>query len=76
MPVLGARHDRHAVAAPPIGAKGVGESATVGSPPAIVNSVLDAIAPFGVRHADMPLTPANVWSAIQGRPLRTDLAIS
>ena len=60
----------------PIGAKGVGESATVGSPPAIVNSVLDALAPFGVRHADMPLTPANVWSAIQGRPLRTDLAIS
>jgi aerobic carbon-monoxide dehydrogenase large subunit len=59
----------------PIGAKGVGESATVGSPPAIVNSVLDALRPFGVRHADMPLTPANVWSAIQGHPLRTDLAI-
>jgi aerobic carbon-monoxide dehydrogenase large subunit len=59
----------------PIGAKGVGESATVGSPAAIVNSVLDALAPFGVRHADMPLTPANVWSAVQGRPLRTDLAI-
>jgi aerobic carbon-monoxide dehydrogenase large subunit len=59
----------------PIGAKGVGESATVGSPPAIVNSVLDALRPFGVRHADMPLTPANVWSAIQGRPVRTDLAI-
>jgi aerobic carbon-monoxide dehydrogenase large subunit len=60
----------------PIGAKGVGESATVGSPAAVVNSVLDALAPFGVRHADMPLTPANVWSAIQGRPLRTDLAVS
>jgi aerobic carbon-monoxide dehydrogenase large subunit len=60
----------------PIGAKGVGESATVGSPPAIVNSVLDALRPFGVRHADMPLTPANVWSAIQGHPLRTDLAIT
>ena len=60
----------------PVGAKGVGESATVGSPPAVVNSVLDALAPFGVRHADMPLTPANVWSAIQGRPLRTDLAVS
>jgi aerobic carbon-monoxide dehydrogenase large subunit len=57
----------------PIGAKGVGESATVGSPPAIVNSVLDALRPFGVRHADMPLTPANVWSAIQGRPYRSDL---
>jgi len=60
----------------PVGAKGVGESATVGSPPAVVNSVLDALAPFGVRHADMPLTPASVWSAIQGRPLRTDLAVS
>jgi len=59
----------------PIGAKGVGESATVGSPAAIVNSVLDALAPFGVRHADMPLTPANVWCAVQGRPVRTDLAI-
>jgi aerobic carbon-monoxide dehydrogenase large subunit len=58
----------------PIGAKGIGESATVGSPAAVVNSVLDALRPFGVRHADMPLTPANVWSAIQGRPLRTDLA--
>jgi len=60
----------------PIGAKGVGESATVGSPPAIVNSVLDALRPFGVRHADMPLTPANVWSAIQGRPHRSDLLTS
>jgi aerobic carbon-monoxide dehydrogenase large subunit len=60
----------------PIGAKGVGESATVGSPPAIVNSVLDALRPFGLRHADMPLTPAAVWSAIQGRPYRSDLAIT
>jgi carbon-monoxide dehydrogenase large subunit len=60
----------------PIGAKGIGESATVGSPAAIVNSVLDALRPLGVRHADMPLTPATVWSAIQGRPLRTDLAIT
>jgi len=59
----------------PIGAKGVGESATVGSPAAVVNAVLDAIAPFGVRHADMPLTPANVWRAIQGSPVRTDLAV-
>jgi carbon-monoxide dehydrogenase large subunit len=56
----------------PIGAKGVGESATVGSPAAVVNAVLDAI---GVRHADMPLTPAQVWRACQGRPMRQDLAI-
>jgi carbon-monoxide dehydrogenase large subunit len=60
----------------PIGAKGVGESATVGSPAAVVNAIMDALAPYGVRHADMPLTPANVWRTIQGRPLRTDLAIT
>jgi len=59
----------------PIGAKGVGESATVGSPAAVVNSVIDALAPFGVTHADMPLTPANVWCAIHGRQGRPDLAI-
>lgn len=50
----------------PIGAKGVGESATVGSPPAIVNAVVDALKPFGVRHADMPLTPSRVWDAMRG----------
>lgn len=60
----------------PIGAKGVGESATVGSPPAVVNAVVDALKPLGVRHVDMPLTPAAVWRAAQGRPLRTDLAIT
>ena len=59
----------------PLGCKGVGESATVGSPAAVVNAVMDASTPFGVRHADMPLTPAQVWLAIQGRPARTDLAI-
>jgi carbon-monoxide dehydrogenase large subunit len=51
----------------PIGAKGVGESATVGSPPAIVNAVVDALKPFGVRHADMPLTPSRVWDAMRGQ---------
>jgi carbon-monoxide dehydrogenase large subunit len=56
----------------PLGAKGIGESATVGSPAAVVNAVLDAI---DVRHADMPLTPAHVWRALQGRPIRPDLAI-
>ncbi|MEV4168355.1 MULTISPECIES: aerobic carbon-monoxide dehydrogenase large subunit [unclassified Nonomuraea] len=59
----------------PIGAKGVGESATVGSPPAVVNAVVDALSTYGVRHADMPLTPANVWRVINGDPFRTDLAI-
>jgi len=50
----------------PIGAKGVGESATVGSPPAVVNAVVDALKPYGIRHADMPLTPSRVWEAMQG----------
>jgi aerobic carbon-monoxide dehydrogenase large subunit len=51
----------------PIGAKGIGESATVGSPPTIVNAVVDALKPYGVRHMDMPCTPSRVWEAMQGR---------
>jgi aerobic carbon-monoxide dehydrogenase large subunit len=49
----------------PIGAKGVGESATVGSPAAYVNAVIDAVAPLGVRNIDMPVTSAKVWEAIR-----------
>jgi carbon-monoxide dehydrogenase large subunit len=49
----------------PIGAKGVGESATVGSPAAYVNAVIDALQPLGVTNIDMPLTSAKVWAAIQ-----------
>jgi carbon-monoxide dehydrogenase large subunit len=50
----------------PIGAKGIGECATVGSPPAVVNAVMDALKPFGLRHADMPLTPSRLWEAMTG----------
>jgi carbon-monoxide dehydrogenase large subunit len=50
----------------PIGAKGIGESATVGSPPTIVNAVCDALKPYGVRHMDMPCTPSRVWDAMRG----------
>ncbi|MDH3425932.1 MAG: molybdopterin-dependent oxidoreductase, partial [Acidimicrobiia bacterium] len=49
----------------PIGAKGVGESATVGSPAAYVNAVIDAVAHLGVRNIDMPLLPHRVWAAIK-----------
>ena len=49
----------------PIGAKGVGESATVGSPAAFVNAVIDALAHLGVRNIDMPVLPGRVWSAIR-----------
>jgi carbon-monoxide dehydrogenase large subunit len=50
----------------PLGAKGVGEAGTVGALPALLNAVNDALAPFGVRHLDMPVTPERVWQAIQG----------
>jgi carbon-monoxide dehydrogenase large subunit len=49
----------------PLGAKGIGEAATIGSTPAIVNAVVDALRPFGVRHLDMPLRPERVWRAMQ-----------
>jgi aerobic carbon-monoxide dehydrogenase large subunit len=52
----------------PIGAKGIGESATVGSPPTIINAVCDALRPYGVRHVDMPCTPSRVWHAMHGSP--------
>jgi carbon-monoxide dehydrogenase large subunit len=49
----------------PLGAKGIGESGTVGSTPAVQNAVVDALAHLGVRHIDMPLTPERVWRAIR-----------
>jgi carbon-monoxide dehydrogenase large subunit len=49
----------------PLGAKGVGESATVGSPAAFVNAVVDALAHTGVRNLEMPVTPDKVWAALQ-----------
>jgi carbon-monoxide dehydrogenase large subunit len=49
----------------PLGAKGVGEAGTIGAPPAIVNAVLDALAPLGVEDIDMPLTSERVWRAIR-----------
>ncbi|MDH3294882.1 MAG: xanthine dehydrogenase family protein molybdopterin-binding subunit [Acidimicrobiia bacterium] len=58
--------DRIESAAPsnPLGAKGAGEGGCIGAPPAVVNAVLDALAPLGVEHLDMPLYPERVWSAI------------
>ena len=49
----------------PIGAKGVGESATVGAPPAIVNAVVDAMWHLGVRHMEIPMTPSRVWQVLK-----------
>jgi carbon-monoxide dehydrogenase large subunit len=49
----------------PLGVKGVGESGAIGSQPAVVNAVMDAVRPLGVANLDMPLTPASVWMALQ-----------
>ena len=50
----------------PLGVKGVGEAGTIGATPAIVGAIVDALAPFGVRHLDMPIKPENVWRIING----------
>jgi carbon-monoxide dehydrogenase large subunit len=54
----------------PLGVKGVGEAGAIASPAAVVNAVMDALAPFGITHIDMPLTPAKVWQAVQGATRR------
>ncbi len=56
----------------PLGVKGIGEAGTIGSTPAVVNAVVDALSPLGIRHLDMPLTSEKIWRAMQkaaeGRP--------
>ncbi len=49
----------------PLGTKGCGEAGAIGSPPAVINAVLDALAPLGVKDLDMPASPNRVWTAIQ-----------
>jgi aerobic carbon-monoxide dehydrogenase large subunit len=49
----------------PLGVKGAGETGTIASSAAVVNAVMDALAPLGIRHVDMPLTPERVWTAMQ-----------
>jgi carbon-monoxide dehydrogenase large subunit len=51
----------------PLGVKGVGEAGTIGCSPALVNAVVDALAPLGVRHIDMPMTPQRVWRLLSER---------
>jgi carbon-monoxide dehydrogenase large subunit len=49
----------------PLGVKGAGETGTIAATPAVVNAVVDALSPLGVRHIDMPMTPRRVWQTIQ-----------
>jgi carbon-monoxide dehydrogenase large subunit len=56
----------------PLGARGVGEGATIGATPAVVNAVLDALAPLGVTDVPLPMTPMRVWRAIERARERRD----
>jgi aerobic carbon-monoxide dehydrogenase large subunit len=51
----------------PLGVKGCGEAGTVGAAPAYVNAVVNALAPYGIDHIDMPTTPLKIWQITKGR---------
>jgi carbon-monoxide dehydrogenase large subunit len=61
--------DRTATPSPvnPLGVKGVGEAGTIGSTPAVVNAIVDALSPLGVTHIDMPIRPEKIWKILKGR---------
>ena len=59
----------------PLGAKGIGEAATIGATPAAANAVIDALSALGITHLDIPFTPEKIWRAIQealSRPQAAD----
>jgi carbon-monoxide dehydrogenase large subunit len=65
LPTIEMGHTVTASPTNPLGVKGAGEAGTIGAAPAVVNAVVDALAPFGVRHLDMPLTAEKVWRVMQ-----------
>ena len=67
MPWIESSHTETPSPVNPLGVKGVGEAGTIGASPAVVNSVVDALSPLGVRHLDMPLTPESIWNIVSGR---------
>lgn len=67
-PSMTCLHDeRYPTASNALGAKGAGESGAVGTPPAIVSAVVDALAPYGIEHIDMPISPEEIWKIIAGK---------
>jgi aerobic carbon-monoxide dehydrogenase large subunit len=71
LPAIRSQFQETASPVNPLGVKGIGESGAIGAPPTIVHAVLDALAPFGVTHLDMPLTPQKVWAAIRAARSKT-----
>ena len=68
LPMFEVAHTETPTPLNPLGAKGIGEAATIGSTPAVQNAVVDALSHLGVRHLDMPLTPERIWRAIEDAP--------
>lgn len=68
LPAFETAHTETPTSLNPLGAKGIGESATIGSTPAVQNAVVDALTHLGVRHVDLPLSPERVWRAIHEIP--------
>lgn len=67
-PSMTCQHDEgYPTALNALGAKGAGESGAVGTPPAIVSAVVDAMAPYGIEHIDMPISPEELWNTIMGK---------
>ena len=56
----------------PLGVKGCGEVGAIGSPPAVMNAVVDALRDFGVNHVEMPATPAKIWNIINGHRMAAE----
>src|SRR5262245_32428550 len=69
LPRLKLAHTETPTPVNPLGIKGIGEAGTVGSAPAVVSAVIDALSPFGVTHVDMPLTPQKIWRLCQGKKM-------
>ena len=67
MPWIESGHTETPSPVNPLGVKGVGEAGTIGASPAVVNSVVDALSPLGVRHIDMPMTPEKIWKLVSRR---------
>jgi aerobic carbon-monoxide dehydrogenase large subunit len=65
LPSIDAKMEEIACKTNPLGVKGIGESGTIGSTPAVQSAVVDALAHLGVRHVDMPASPERVWRAVQ-----------
>ncbi len=65
-PIFETHHTTTTTPINPLGAKGIGEAATIGATPTVANAVIDALSAFGITHLDIPFTPEKVWTAIRG----------